>query len=77
MHIISTNRLDASGLSDKDAEKIAKHIIMVEKGKKCFIDEEEVKDPEPLMIKDMGYCKVALYCKESDFVILCPHDKDF
>lgn len=78
MFIISIPRLTVGKLkiSDETADKIARLVIMIETGKRLYIDDQKVKDPEPFTIKDMGYCKVAMYCTEGRMIILCPYDVD-
>lgn len=76
MFIISTTRLTHGKfeIADDIADKLARLILMIETGKRLFVNGVKVDNPEPLTVKDMGYCNVAMYSTEGRIVILCPYE---
>jgi hypothetical protein len=63
MHVFSGN--DANSLTD-----IAKLMLMIETGKRIYVDGVIVADPEPFNIYDTGYCKISMMSDTCNIFII-------
>jgi hypothetical protein len=83
MNVITpADKMHPSGSNMKSAiddvvDELARTIIMIETGRRHFVGTTIVKDPEPMFVKQLGYCTVNMYVRNSNLIILVPYGIDF
>jgi hypothetical protein len=48
-------------------------MLMIETGKRLYVDGVKVNNPESFNVYDTGYCKISMHRCESDIFIITPH----
>lgn len=81
MHYFAVANTPGSSIDDAIgplADDLARLILMIESGKRLFVNGQYVPAPhESFIFKDMGYCRVQMYIQSARIVLLCPTDSGF